>query len=267
MKKLTLILILIFICPAYGFEVNDAVIFLQDKVPFEVQEKFSQSVSRNLNASSWIIEHAGGVYSLSAVTVKKDKEQYVQNSLNAAALSSASMKAAFNLAKFLDNGKTNTKKFENKNAVNHVWISHYELQAGFSSANRIINGTAFSLVWSQKINSPMNEKDFNENYCEYLYEQAQDLFASGKFQEALTAFHQIHYMSWANIDSYLGASACFMLMNQNTDAIKLANELLNVFSKDMTPEQTASAGRILFRAGDKDNGFSAMERAYEMLSK
>lgn len=266
MKKLTLIFILVLSLPAYSLELNDVINFLQDKTPYEVRDKFVQSVSRDLDASSWIVEHDGGVYSLSAVTVKKDKERYVQNSLNAAAIQLASMKSASNLAKYLDNGKTNVKIFENKNAVNHVLTSHYELNAGFSTANMIINGFAFSLVWSQKINSPMSEKDFNKNYCEYLYEQAQDFFASGKFPDALRTFHQIHYMAWANIDSYLGASACFLLMKQNSDAIKLTNELLNTLSGDMTPEQTASAGRILFRAGDINNGFATMEKAYEMLS-
>ena len=72
-------------------------------------------------------------------------------------------------------------------------------------------------------------------------------------------------MSWANTGAYIGASACFLEMKQNDDAIKLTSELVNVFSKDMTPDEMASAGKILFEAGDKDKGFSVLGTAYKML--
>ena len=54
-------------------------------------------------------------------------------------------------------------------------------------------------------------------------------------------------------------------MKQNDDAIKLASELINVFSKDMTPDEMANAGKILFEAGEKDKGFSVLGTAYKML--
>ena len=53
---------------------------------------------------------------------------------------------------------------------------------------------------------------------------------------------------------------------RNENAIKLTSELVNVFSKDMTPDEMANAGKILFEAGDKDKGFSVLGTAYKMLN-
>ncbi len=74
-------------------------------------------------------------------------------------------------------------------------------------------------------------------------------------------------MSWADISAYLGASYCFLQMSQKEDAAKLTLELINSMSQDMKADDFASAGRILFQSGRKDEGFNAMEQAYKLLRK
>ena len=266
-KKLTLISVFfsLLITQVSAFEIDEVNGFLEKIISEKVHEKFSQKVNKDINASSWIVEHEEVVYVLCAVKIQKDEDSFMQNSLRYAALRNSSIKAASNLALYLDEGKTNSKNFENKNAFNHVLRVHYESNLKFNSATKIIGDTAFSLVWANKVRVPVDEKDFNRDYCEYLYQQAQNYFLSEKFPEALKTFQQIHYMSWSSIDSYLGAALCFLRMNQKDDAEKLTSELISVLSKDMTPDEFFSAGQILFHSGNKDKGFQILEHAYKML--
>ena len=265
MKKIILIIILI-VFPAYALEKNDALIFLKDKISQKVFEKFSEIINNSNNASSWIIDQEGVSYSLCYIKALKSKNQSIQNTLNASALSEAYMKAAVNLAFHFDNGNIKFEKFENKIAVEHVMRVLYDAKIKFNSIGKIVNGKAYYLVWSNNEKLLLSEKEFNENYCSFLYEQAQNFFKEKKFNDALKTFHQIHYRAWADISAYLGASVCFLKMNQKDDAIKLTSELINVFSKDMKPDEMANAGKILFNAGKKDKGFNALEQAYKMLS-
>ena len=261
-----IVLLMLLISPAWAVNRNDVKEFLSDKFTLSVQERLIDSVNRNNNASSWIISHEGVVYSLCALNVQKDKSQAMQNSLNLAALRQSSMKAALKLAMYLDDGKTNTKNYPDKEALNHVILNHYESRIRFNSASKIINGTAFALVWSEKKTAEISEHELNDKYCMYLYEQALDYYSSGKYNEAMNSFKRIRYSSWLNREAYITASLCMVRMNQVRDAANLATEFMNIYSNDITADEIALAGKILFSAGRKDEGFNAMEQAYKMLS-
>lgn len=141
MMTVSVILVLL-VCPVWGAELDDALFFLRDKTPAAVYEKFSQM---DINVSPCVVEDRGNVYSLSAVKVRTDKSANMQRALNSAALRQAYLRAAVNLVKYLDN---------------HILLRDYEVRAGFSSALKIVNDTAFGLVWSKKVNAPYDEEGF-----------------------------------------------------------------------------------------------------------
>ncbi|MBQ7154376.1 MAG: hypothetical protein IJR85_02335 [Synergistaceae bacterium] len=169
---IAIIILGLLISPALAVSPDDAMTFLRDKTPPIVQEKFSRV---KIEASPCVVEHGGVVYSLAAVPVRG-----AQNSFSMAAVRQASLRAAVNLARYLDNGKTITEGYGDTGAVNHVLLEHYELRAGFSSSGKVINDCAFALVAARKINAPISRKDFNTKYCEYLYNEGQGLFSSGR---------------------------------------------------------------------------------------
>ena len=231
-------------------------------------------VSNDRNTTSWTaeIKSEDTVYALEVMAIPTAKIKSNQNSNNQAALRRSLSKATLRLAVYLDNGKLNRERFANENAANYALLMSYrgKIKGGIQSFSKAIDNYAVSLAWVKRdnvndSNNAQSETQLTEDYCKYLYKTANDLFNAKKFDEALKTFHQIHYMAWANIDSYIGASLCFLKMDQKDDAIKLASELVNVFSKDMTADEMANAGKILFTAGQKDDGFNTLEIAYKML--
>ena len=259
-----LIILALLISPAFAVNRNDVREFLDDRFAPEVNEKILSAVNKNVKASSWIVDHEGVVYSLCAVQTRKDKSQSMQNNLNLAAVRQASMKAALNLAMYLDDGKTNTRPYTDKEVLNQIIRSHYESRVKFMSAGKLVNDTAFSLVWSEKRSIQISDSELNEEYCRTLYERALDCYSSGNYQEAMNAFRSVRYKSWGNREAYITASVCMLGMNQVNDAAKLVNEFVSVTGNDITADESAEAGKILFRAGYKDEGFALMERAYNL---
>lgn len=72
------------------------------------------------------------------------------------------------------------------------------------------------------IDEAMPEKTITDNYCSYLYKKAQNFFSKGDYGNALEAFREIHFLAWANVNAYLGASLCFLKMNKPDGAVNLA---------------------------------------------
>ena len=261
---LTLILILcLMAAPAWGASLVDVTEFLSQTPP-AVREKFTQAVNANPRNSSFIIEHSQKVYSLSIIPIRKSQYINMQKSLNTAAINQASLKAALNLAKSLDNHKTPAKNFPDSDTVNHVLLEHYEGRVRFSSSAKIIGANAFALVWSDKADFPMSETELNMKYNESLYGKGQEYFSAGKYQEALRSFEGIRFREWRNVEAYLGAGACLLEMGSNDYAGRLISEAVSLMSAEMTADDLAVAGRILFEAGRKDEGFDILERAYNL---
>lgn len=230
--------------------------------------------SNDRNSTGWTAEilSEDTVYAVETVPILKAQTKSAQNSNKNSAMRRSLSRATLHLAVFLDNGKLDRKRFSNYDAANYALLMSYKdrIKGGIQSFSRAVGDYAVSLVWAKRENitagnTAKYESHLTDDYCKYLYKTAADLFSAGKYDKALQTFHQIHYMSWANTGAYIGASACFLEMKQNDDAIKLASELVNVFSKDMTPDEMASAGKILFEAGEKDKGFSVLGTAYKML--
>ena len=264
---------------AFGNSFDTAAIsFLKEShlsISDETKNILISAISNDRNSTGWTVEikSEDTVYAVEVLTIPTAKIKSNQNSNNQAAVRRSLSRATLRLALYLDNGKLNRKRFSNENAANYALLMSYsgKIKGGLQSFSRAIENYAVSLVWVKRSavkedGNIKSEKQLTEDYCKYLYKTANDLFSAKKFDEALKTFHQIHYMAWANIDAYLGASLCFLKMNQKDDAAKLASELINVFSKDMKPDEMANAGKILFNAGKKDEGFNALEEAYKMLS-
>ena len=231
-------------------------------------------ISNDRKATGWTTEVKSDdtVYSMEVISIPRAQIKSAQSSNNNSAMRRSLSRATLRLAIYLDNGKLDRKRFPNYDAANYALLISYQgrIKGGIQSFSRAIGHHAISLVWVRRkdINTEKTvkfENQLSDDYCKYLYKTAIDLFNSGKYDEALRTFHQIHYMAWSNVKAYLGAAACFLEMDRKEDAIKLTSELVNSMSKDMTTDELASAGSILFDAGEKDEGFNVLKLAYKML--
>ena len=249
--------------PAWGVSLGEVTEFLS-RTPPPAKEKLTQAMSENPRKSSIVIEHAEKVYSLSIIPVRKSQSPNIQKSLNMAAINQASLRAALNLAKYLDNNKTSAKNYPDAEAVGRVLLEHYEGRVRFNSSAKIIEDDAIALVWSGKGSFPMKESELNVKYNEYLYGRGQEYFSAGKYQEALRSFKSIRFREWRNVEAYIGAGVCILEMGSNDYAGRLISEAVSLMSAEMTADNLAVAGRILFEAGRKDEGFDVLERAYNL---
>ena len=239
-------------------------------IPEGAREILIDSIMENPENFNFIVESEGFIYSLKILQIPriKSNNKFAQNSISSNYAKIAELQATTELAKYLDKGRLDRKIFNNSEAADYAIRVFYSQKIRIQSLTSIIDDSALSLVFTAKNNAPeLSEHEIMNNYCKYLYEQAQKFFSKKDFVNALEILHQIHYMSWADISAYLGASYCFLQMNQKEDAAKLTLELINTMSQDMKADDFASAGRILFYSGLKDEGFNAIEQAYNLLKK
>ena len=261
---------------ALGEPLPEAALSFLTQVPLaeEVRGALASCVSEDRRASEWTVKLGEVVYALCAIPLPQSagKSAFVQNSLKQDALNRAQLRALTRLALVLDAGRLDRGRFPNAEAADYALSVAYRgrIKGGLQSFSRVVGDVAASLAWVDRASlsgEPIPERQLTDGYCAFLYRRAQGLFNAGKFPEALEAFHQIHYMAWANAGAYLGASACFLQMGQAEDAGNLASEMLQVLSADMSAGETAEAARILHHSGRKDEGFAAMDRAYRMASE
>ncbi len=239
-------------------------------IPEGARKILIDSISKNPENFNFIVESEGFIYSLKILQIPRIKSgnKFAQNSISSNYARIAELQATTELTKYLDKGRLDRKIFTNSDAADYALRVFYSSKIKIQSQTSIIDDSALSLVFTAKNNAPeLSEHEIMNNYCKYLYEQAQKFFSKKDFVNALEILHQIHYMSWADISAYLGASYCFLQMNQKEDAAKLTLELINTMSQDMKADDFASAGRILFYSGLKDEGFNAIEQAYNLLKK
>lgn len=238
-------------------------------IPESARKILIDSITKNPDNSNFIVESEGFIYSLKILQIPrlKSNNKFAQNALSSNYAKIAELQAVNELAKYLDKGRLDRKIFTNSDAADYALRVFYSSKIKIQSQTSIIDHSALSLVFTGKNNVPdsISKQEITNNYCKYLYEQAQNFFRKKDFVNALETLHQIHYMSWADISAYLGASYCFLQMSQKEDAAKLTLELINSMSQDMKADDFASAGRILFQSGRKDEGFNAMEQAYKLL--
>ncbi|MBQ7560392.1 MAG: hypothetical protein IJS99_00970 [Synergistaceae bacterium] len=238
-------------------------------IPEGARKILFDSIRKNPDNSNFIVESEGFIYSLKILQIPrlKSNNKFAQNALSSNYAKIAELQAVNELAKYLDKGRLDRKIFTNSDAADYALRVFYSQKIKIQSQTSIIDHSALSLVFTGKNNVPdsISKQEITNNYCKYLYEQAQNFFRKKDFVNALETLHQIHYMSWADISAYLGASYCFLQMSQKEDAAKLTLELINSMSQDMKADDFASAGRILFQSGRKDEGFNAMEQAYKLL--
>ena len=228
-------------------------------------------ISDDTDANSWITQDNNVIYSLCTLNVpeSRNKKTIVIKNLERNTMKRAILKAETNIALYLDNGKLNRQIFKDQEAADYALRSSYsaKILGGLQSSANVIDKIAIALVYApvNRSENIISNQLITENYCTYLYEKAQNSFSKGNYDLALETFRQIHYLDWANVKAYLGASFCFLKMNQTDDANKLASEVVLVMSGDMTPDEKVSAAKILFHCGNKDNAFKTLLDAYSSL--
>ncbi len=223
--------------------------------------------------NGWTARGDKALYVLGAVQIPQDSEPELQISLDTEALNRSFLKAVTGLAVCLDGNRLDRKKFSDETAANYALKVFYEgaLKGGVQSQSANLGKEAVTLVWladeaaKAAAELKLPAEAITADYCDVLYKRARELFERGNFPEALEVFHKIHYMEWANVEAYLGASTCFLKMDQKDDSGRLASELFSTLGEKMTDSETAATARILYGSGLKDEGFSVMEKAYLKL--
>lgn len=272
---ITLLLVIAGAAQCFDFS-NAAVSYVKDAlITEEAKRAITGVISNDSSANGWITVTDNVLYSLCVIRVPevKNRKPAVIKTIERDSMKVAVMRAETNIALYLDKGRLNRKIYADREAADFALRTSYSARLkGVQTGANIINNQAVGLVSVsldannlEHIAETLSEKAITENYCSYLYRKAQNFFNKGDYGKALETFRQIHFMAWANVNAYLGASLCFLKMSKHEDASRLALEVFSVFSEDMTPDETASVGSILFRSGEKDRGFMILERAYKML--
>ena len=245
----------------------------QTGISQEAKKALERSVRSDPNARSWIGADNIAIYALCVMSVPQDEELDVQMSLNADGMNKSRLGAIAHLARFLNNDRVDRSKYPDSDAVDYALRLYYEkkISSGIQSRSDLLKKDAVSLVWLDKSLadnlgklSP-DEGQLTGDYCTYLYRTAGELYKAGNFKSALDYFHKIHYMDWANVEAYLSAASCFMKLNQKADAVCLTNEVLKTLETKMTADDLAKAGKILYGAGQQDEGFAVLDKAYNRL--
>ena len=243
---------------------------LPDAVRSEFLDKLSKASPGK--AQGWIASDAGAVYVLGAVPVPQDDEPELQVSLEAEALNRSALEAVTLMARHMAEGRLDKRKFEDEDAVDYALGSYYQeaWKGGAQSQSNVFGKRALTLLWvdaalrNRLLAEALPEKRLTVSYCERLYQRGSELMKSGNYEGALSVFHKIHYLEWANVGAYLDAAECFLRAKKNGDAVLLLQELLRTLEAKMTPGEMARAGRLLFRGGSTEEGFAALERACVM---
>ena len=241
----------------------------------DAKEAIIATISNDINAKKWVVKVNNVIYSLCILNVPESKNQkvFVIKTLERDTIKRALLVAQNNLALYLDDGRLDRKIFPDKEAADYALrVSYFSKIKGLQSSANILERVAVGLAWVglesiSDIDEPLPEKQITENYCEYLYKRAQNFFNKGDYVQALETFKQIHFMSWANVKAYLGASICFLKMDRLDDAGKLASEVFSALSNDMTPDDMVSVSKIFYHSGNKDDAFKVLLNAYEVLRR
>ena len=252
---------------------NVAVSYVENAlIPIEAKNAILAVISNDKNADEWITINDNIMYSLCVLRVpeSKSKKPAVIKTIERDTMKTALIKAETNIALYLDKGRLDRNIYIDKEAADFALRTSYSARLkGLQTSANIIEHTAVGLVSASlndvHINETLSEKTITENYCSYLYKKAQNFFSKGDYGNALETFREIHFLAWANINAYLGASLCFLKMNKPDDAGNLASELFAVLSADMTPDEKTSAAKLLFHSGKKNEAFSVLLNAYSSL--
>lgn len=223
-------------------------------------------------SQGWVVSGPQAVYVFGLVPVPQDDDPELQVSLDAEAQNRSALKALTLLARRMTEGRLDRKKFEDEDAADYALGSYYQevLKGGVQSRSAVFGRTAYTLLWvaepmaGRLLTEELPEKRLTVSYCERLYQRGSELMKSGDYEGALSVFHKIHYLEWANVGAYLDAAECFLRVKKNEDAVLLAQELLKTLEAKMSPGEMARAGRILFRGGRTDEGFAVLEKACVM---
>ena len=259
-----------------SFFSDSAISYVKDSLlEQDAKEAVMATISNDLNAKNWITKVNNVIYSLCTLNVPEIKNQkvFMIKTLERDTIKRASLVAQNNLALYLDDGRLDRKIFTDKEAADYALrVSYLSKIKGLQTSANIVERVAVGLAWVRlesisDIDEPLPEKQITDNYCEYLYKRAQNFFNKGDYVQALKTFKQIHFMSWANVKAYLGASICFLKMDHPDDAEKLASEVFSVLSNDMPPDEMVSVSKILYHSGNKDDAFKVLLNAYEIMKR
>lgn len=264
-----------FVGTAHSFAPNQAAIsFVSNAlIATESKKAIIEAISDDASAHEWIIINGNVLHSVYALRVPEaqNKKPVVVKTIERDTMKLAVLRAETNIALYLDKGRLNREVYTDKEAADFALRTFYSAKLqGVQSSTSLVENIAVGLVSASlnniaSLEEALPENIITENYCSYLYNKAQNSFNKGDYNKALETFRQIHFLAWANVNAYLGASLCFLKMDKPDDAGKLASELFTALSGDMTPDQKASTAKLLFHSNRKDEAFSVLMDAFTSL--
>lgn len=109
--------------------------------------------------------------------------------------------------------------------------------------------------------------EFVRDYCKLLLPIARKDFDRGDYKKALVALKELHDLKFANAEAYLLAVKAFTHENQTDDAKKIAREILEDLSDQMTAEQAEDLGNAFLEWNMEDNAIRSYQLASSKLQR
>lgn len=252
--------------------------FLPSKI---VRENLATGLkSSGNNYASYYYDDRGNVYSLVIVPVPDDSDSDVSSELGISAQNAALLEAQSRLAFILGQGGTDRNLFMYDDALGSALLKYYqdgissrklrgiETAAGVLEGGKFAAGVARISSGTAKILGADIPKPgtLDDDYCRFLYRRrALILFRSGRYEEALPVFRNIHDFRWSDVGAYLDASECFLRTGRAEECVKLLRELSSTLDGKMSSADFRRSGNLFREAGDKASARDSFVRARRRL--
>ncbi len=244
----------------------------ESPLPNAVRERLTARVEAASEASSWIIEEEGVVYSLVFLPTPKEGNPQIRRRVEISLLAAAEMKGKMHLLLYGTTSLYPGDVYSSPEAIAGALISLREdrtargiLLPGSQSSRSILENGVASLDWAplEKINvvgqSLPKGKVFDDAYCAQLYGISRSFFTTANYQQALGILKEMHRFQWMNPDAYLDASECFIRLGSPKEASLLLEKTLEAMQSLFSVEQLERAGELFGEAGNEER----MQRLYE----
>lgn len=265
-----LLLIFVLLGASLGTEL-ESVVSSQKAIPADVREAMVTVLRQHEDENEWLGRSGEIVFALGAQPISQSArgdltrmEIQLQNDL----LLTKNILDAF-AARRLDDATTLKKA---------LLIARHQLKAGGKSQGaqwkvfireKSIFGWAFvnENQLQSRLFEPENFEQIQLAYRDCAHENARNLMASGKWEDALRFWFHLHDRKLTSPGLYLDAARCFTELKRSDEALEVLREAVRVFASLQDDQFFELAGNLFEELGQNDDAERAYEKACEILEK
>ena len=244
----------------------------ESPLPDGARERLTARVAAGPEATAWIIEEDGVVYSLVFLPAPDEDDPQARRKMESSLLAAAEMKGKMNLLLYGAASLYPSDVYAYPEAIAGALISLKDERSasgivlpGSQSSRKILDGGVASLDWAplEKIEiagrSLPSGKAFDDAYCAQLYGISRSFFTTGQYARALGILKEMHRFQWMNPDAYLDTAECFIRLDRPEDGRVMLERTLEAMGDKFSVEQLERAGELFGEAGDE----ASMQRLFE----